>query len=178
MEARSLRLFFGLPLPLDLCENLGQWRRNHPGIEGWSRAEGLHLTLAFLGQRPLTSLPGLEGIARSIAARHGEMDLRTAALGSFSHSGTTRLLWLGVCPSQALAALAEDLRRNLVTAGEVIDAKPFHPHVTLARFRQAQPMASFTDPPVQEFTVGDLTLFESRPRGCYAGLRSWRLQRV
>ena len=178
MEARPLRLFFGLPLPPDLRENLGQWRRNYPGIEGWCRTEGLHLTLAFLGQRPPGSLPGLEGIATASAHRHGAFALTTGALGSFSRSGTTRLLWLGLAPSPPLTALAEDLRRDLLAAGEAIDSKPFHPHVTLARFRQARPMAGFTDPSVQGFTADGLTLYESHPSGCYTGLRSWPLQRV
>ena len=178
MEGRHLRLFFGLPLPLGLRENLDQWRRDHPGIEGWSRSEGLHLTLTFLGQRPAGSLPGLEGIATAIAHRHRAFALTTGALGSFSRSGTTRLLWLGLAPSPALAALAEDLRGNLLAANEAIDTKPFHPHVTLVRFRQAQPMAGFTDPPVQDFMADCLTLFESHPQGCYTAVRSWPLQRV
>jgi len=180
MEGRplSLRLFFGLPLPLDLRENLDQWRRNYPGIEGWSRSEGLHLTLAFLGQRSAGSLPGLEGIARAIARRHGPFALSTMALGSFSRSRTTRLLWLGLAPSPALGALAEDLRGSLLAGGETVDTRPFHPHVTLARFRQALVLAAFTDPSVQDFTADCLTLFASRPQGCYTGLQSWHLQRV
>ena len=178
MEAHPLRLFFGLPLPLGLRENLDQWRRNYPGIEGWSRNEGLHLTLAFLGQRPTGSLPGLAGIAAAIAHRHQDFALTTGGLGSFSRSGTTRLLWLGLGPSPALVALAEDLRRTLLAAGEAIDIKPFHPHVTLARFPQAQPLAGFTNPCDQSFRAECLTLFESHPQGCYTGLRSWHLPRV
>jgi 2'-5' RNA ligase len=178
MEARPLRLFFGLLLPAKLREDLARWRGNHPGIEGWCRTEGLHLTLAFLGQRPAGALPVLEGIATAVAGRHATIALTTGMLGSFSRTGTTRLLWLGLAPSPALEALAEDLRRNLLAAGEVIDTKPFHPHVTLARFRQARPMAEFADLSVQDFTADRLTLFESHPLGCYTGLLSWHLQRV
>jgi RNA 2',3'-cyclic 3'-phosphodiesterase len=178
MEADSLRLFFGLPLPAELREDLAWWRGKYPGLEGWCRTEGLHLTLAFLGQRPAGVLPVLEGIATAVAGRHGGFALTTGGLGSFSRSGTTRLLWLGLASSPALTVLAEDLRRNLLAAGEAIDTKPFHPHVTLARFRQARPMAGFTDPSVQGFTANCLTLFESHPQGCYTGLRSWHLQRV
>ena len=105
MEAHPLRLFFGLPLPLGLRENLDQWRRNYPGIEGWSRNEGLHLTLAFLGQRPTGSLPGLAGIAAAIAHRHQDFALTTGGLGSFSRSGTTRLLWLGLVAGAVTGAL-------------------------------------------------------------------------
>jgi RNA 2',3'-cyclic 3'-phosphodiesterase len=178
MEARPLRLFFGLSLPLDLRASLAHWRRAYSEIEGWSKAEGLHLTLAFLGQRPLESLPGLEELSKSVAARHGAFELCTASLGTFSRFGTTRLLWLGLTPSPALAALAEDLRRTLLAGGETIDTKPFHPHLTLARFRQVQPMAGFADPMALRFTADRLTLFESRPQGCYTGLQSWPLQRV
>jgi len=178
METRTLRIFFGLPLPGDLRGDLARWRENYPGIEGWCRTEGLHLTLAFLGQRPVESLPGLESIATAVAGRHGGFSLTIGTLGSFSRSGTTRLLWLGLAPSPALEGLAEDLRRSLLATGEAIDTRPFHPHVTLARFRQARTMAEFTDPPIQGFTADCLTLFESHPQGCYTGLRSWRLQRV
>jgi RNA 2',3'-cyclic 3'-phosphodiesterase len=178
MEARELRLFFALPLPRDLRERLGQWGRSHAGVEGWSRTEDLHLTLAFLGLRPGDSLDRLASLAAPVALRHGALALRTASLGSFSPSGTARLLWLGLAPSPALAALAEDLRGALLAAGEAVDLKPFHPHLTLARFRRAQPLGRFRDPPVLPFTADRFTLFESRPLDGHAGLRSWSLQEV
>jgi 2'-5' RNA ligase len=161
-----------------LRENLARWRGTYSGIEGWSRAEGLNLTLAFLGQRPTGAVPSLEGIATVVAGRHGSLGLTPVGLGSFSRSGTTRLLWLGLAPSPALAALALDLRGSLLAAGETFGTKPFHPHVTLARFHHGRPLAEFTDPPLQGFTADSLTLFESHPQGCYTGLRSWPLQRV
>jgi len=176
METHPLRLFFGLPLPSALREALARWQRNHPGVEGWSRAEGLHLTLAFLGQRPEASLQGLEAVAAAVACRHQTFALATGALGTFSRSGTTRLLWLGLAPSPALASLAGDLRGRLLASGEALDTKPFHPHVTLARFRQAQVMAMFKAPQAQGFNVDRLTLFESHPQGSYTELRSWSLQ--
>jgi 2'-5' RNA ligase len=104
--------------------------------------------------------------------------LQTAALGSFSHHETTRLLWLGLAPAPALMALVNDLRESLHMANETFDTKPFHPHVTLARFRRAQPMAGFIAPPAQSFAVDGLTLFESSPQGSYTALRSWPLPRV
>ena len=178
MEARALRLFFGLPLPSDLREPLHRWRQRQPETEGWSRPPGLHLTLAFLGQRPALALSGLEEVATAVAGRHASLVLHTAALGGFPRSGATRLLWLGLAPSPELAALADDLRGALHAAEESFDTKAFHPHVTLARFRQPRSLDGFLAPPVLPFTTDRLTLFESRSQGGYTELQSWPLRRV
>lgn len=178
MEGRGLRLFFALPLPGGLGADLDRWRHGFAGIEGWCSAADLHLTLAFLGHRPPSVLPGLEGLGAAVAARHRAFPLKTAALGSFSKGPTTRLLWLGLEAAPALEALAADLRRALLAAGESLDTRPFHPHLTLARFKQAQPFGAFKDPPTQAFPADRLVLFESRPRGHHAVLGSWALRGV
>lgn len=177
MEAPSLRLFFGLPLPPGVQETLGRWERSCGDIEGWSRAEGLHMTLAFLGQRgkgPST----LEPLGAAVAARHAAFDLSSAKLGSFSRGAFTRLLWLGWLPSPPLEAFATDLRRALEKADEAFDPKPFYPHVTLARFKQARRLDAFSDPPQMRFAADRLVLFESHPQGRYLPLRTWPLREV
>ncbi|HJV38523.1 MAG TPA: 2'-5' RNA ligase family protein [Geothrix sp.] len=83
MAEPSLRLFFALPLPPALQTSLGRWQAAHPGIDRWSRPEGLHLTLAFLGERPAEGLPGLEALGAEIANRHRAFPLATAGLGAF-----------------------------------------------------------------------------------------------
>lgn len=178
MEARRLRLFFGLPLPPEAQEVLGRWQRSFPGIEGWSRSEGLHFTLAFLGQRPAEALPDLERLAAAVAARHRAFDLNSTGLGTFSRGDSTRLLWLGLAPCRALEDLAADLRGALEGAGEAMDPKPFRAHLTLARFRQARRLAEFADPPPLRFPADRLVLFESQPQSRYTPLRAWHLRRV
>ena len=176
--SKGRRLFFALWPPAALAAALhGQAAELQARWGGRvMRADTLHLTLAFLGQRPEASLQGLEAVAAAVACRHQTFALATGALGTFSRSGTTRLLWLGLAPSPALASLAEDLRGRLLASGEALDTKPFHPHVTLARFRQAQVMAMFKAPQAQGFNVDRLTLFESHPQGSYTELRSWSLR--
>jgi len=178
VEARDLRLFFALPLPPEAQAALDRWCRELAGFEGWSVSEGLHLTLAFLGQRAATALPGLEATAAAVAARHAAFDLHTAGLGTFSSGETTRLLWLGLAPAPALETLAGDLRGALAAAGEAIDPKPFRAHITLARFRQACRLDAFSRPPALPIAVERLVLFESRSQGRYAALRAWNLRRV
>lgn len=178
MEGGVLRLFFALPLPADLRESLDCWQRGQAEVEGWTRPEGLHLTLAFLGERSAEAVSTLLTIAGPIADRHRSFRLCTAGLGGFPTAGTARVLWLGLESSPALEALAADLRGTLAAAGEAFDAKPFRPHLTLARWRRARTVAGFAPPPPIPFTVGRLVLFESRPRGCYTPVGDWNLRRV
>lgn len=171
----ALRLFFGLALPDDLRRDLGRWQRGQSGIAGWSRSEGLHLTLAFLGVRTSDAATGLAGAGVAVAARHPPLRLRTTALGGFPEGDRARVLWLGLGHDPALEALAEDLRAVLADRGEAFDAKAFRPHITLARFKRPHPVASFPVVPSGTFLVQELVLFESRPQGWYVPFRSWKL---
>jgi 2'-5' RNA ligase len=174
---RALRLFFALPLPPGLGEALERWRPALPHAP-WARPEGLHVTLAFLGERPVEALAALERIASSVAAGHRAFGLRTAGLGGFPTCERARVLWLGLEPSPALDGLAGDLRRALAAGGEAFDAKPFRAHITLARFRQPLPLAAFGDPAPAAFAADRLVLFESGPQGSYTPLGTWHLRPV
>ena len=177
MEGRALRLFFALPLPPELRDALGRWQQDR-GPARWVRPEDLHLTLAFLGERPAEVLPALEALAALVAPRHGAFSLRTARLGGFPREERTRILWLGLEPCPVLETLAEDLRGALASGGQAFDAKPFRAHITLARLRQPRPLATFTSPPPATFAAEGFTLFESRAQGGYTPLRTWPLRRV
>lgn len=173
-----MRLFFALPLPAGPGAALGRWQRMQAGVEGWSRPEGLHLTLAFLGVRAPEGLAPLDAAGAAVAARHRAFTLRTTGLGGFPGGDRARVLWLGVAPCPALEALTADLRGTLATAGEAFDSKPFRAHLTLARFRRARSVATLTDPPPAAFAADRLILFESAPRGCYTALRTWHFREV
>lgn len=178
MAEPPLRLFFALPLPPALRESLATWQGDHPEIEGWSRPEGLHLTLAFLGDRPAEGLPSLEALGAGVAIRHRAFPLATAGLGTFPTGSRARVLWLGLAPTPALAALAADLRRALAEGGEAFDAKPFRAHITLARLRKPRALGPFAAPSAAAFEADRLVLFESRPQGSYTPLRAWNLRTV
>jgi 2'-5' RNA ligase len=177
VEVGPRRLFFALPLPLDVRAALDHWQRAQPPAR-WSKAEGLHVTLAFLGERPAEGLPGLEALAAAVAARHRAFELRTTGLDGFPERERARILWLGLGASGPLDALAGDLRRALKAAGEAFDPKPFRAHITLARFRRPGPLAAFEDPPPAAFAADRLVLFESGPQGSYTPLGAWHLRSV
>jgi len=178
MEARPLRLFFGLPLPPEALDALDRWERATPGVAGWVRLRGLHLTLAFLGAREAGALPALEACASSVALRHGPLELTTAALGAFPGSRAARVFWLGLAPAPALDDLVADLRNTLAAAGEGFDPRPFRPHLTLARFRPARPVPAVAGPEALRFRADRLLLFESLSQGGYATVQGWHLREV
>ncbi|HEX9082685.1 MAG TPA: RNA 2',3'-cyclic phosphodiesterase [Holophagaceae bacterium] len=173
--ADTLRLFFALAPPAPLREALGRWQRDQPGLEGASRPDGLHVTLAFLGPRPASGLPALEALGARVAARHRAFPLATGGLGGFPEGARARVLWLGLAPSPALEALAADLREALAAAGEPFDPKPFRAHLTLARLRRARSLADFPAPRPATFEAEALRLYESRPGGQYLPVRVWNL---
>ena len=177
MAERALRLFFALPLPPEMREALDRWRPALP-LARWARPEGLHVTLAFLGERPAEVLPALASLGAATADRHRTFILGTAGLGGFPLIERARILWLGLEPSPALDSLAGDLRRTLAAAAEAFDAKPFRAHITLARLRQPKSLADLAAPAPAAFAADRLVLYESGPQGSFTPLGTWRLRPV
>src|SRR3972149_2139019 len=70
-EDERLRLFVAIDLPEDVRESLGRLQndlRRHdlPSLR-WTRPEGVHITLKFLGETPASSLPAIEAaLARAV----------------------------------------------------------------------------------------------------------------
>jgi len=106
-----------------------------------TRRETIHLTLAFLGDIAVESLPELQRVASEVS--FAAFDLQLDRFGLWKHN---RLLWAG-CASPPLIDLANVLQKRLLEAGfSVADAKrPFAPHLTLvrkvARLETALPVA-------------------------------------
>ena len=145
-SGESARLFVGLPLGPELGAlaharvaavlDPSHWRL--------PRAEGLHLTLAFLGDQPRARLPELSRIFGEALSGAPRPALVLSGAGGFPRRGAERVLWLGVREEPAGAArLAELHRRALAAAAAAgIDLgdearRPYRPHVTVARPRRA-----------------------------------------
>ena len=170
-----MRLFFALPLPLDAKRVLGGWMEAHPGPR-WARPEGLHLTLAFLGELPEADHSALSACGRAVSSRHGAFELETAGLSRFPRPQGASILFLEVRASSPLQALVTDLRGELRNAGLPLDPKPFRPHLTLARPRK--PWSCADGPGPMAWRAERLLLLESRqgPTGSeYREAGAWEL---
>ncbi|MFJ9519229.1 RNA 2',3'-cyclic phosphodiesterase [Kitasatospora sp. NPDC101801] len=130
-----MRLFVAVNPPVDAVQELADAvapLRELPGAERlrWTEVAGWHLTLAFLGELPVTELPALTGLLARSAGEHGAHRLRLAGSGCFGD----RALWAGVDGEvRALRRLAETVRAGVTELGVESDRLGFQPHLTLAR---------------------------------------------
>jgi 2'-5' RNA ligase len=138
----------------------------------WVRADGVHLTLRFLGEVEAHRLEAIVSAVRSGTAGHPPLRMRTDGLGTFPERGRPRVAWLGlVDEAGTLASLRDALERALERAGFARETRAFHPHLTLGRVRAgADPAAvlSRTPPPAPvPFEADEFVLMESEvgPQG-------------
>ncbi len=143
------------------------------------REEALHVTLVFLGPRPAEVVGPLWDVAA--AAARGRRAARLTPQGVNAIPGRRpRLFALDLADEGGCAA---DLQRAVAGAltGDGLhqpEARPFWPHVTLARVRRGARAESWSPekPLPGPFTSRSLTLYESRPSP--AGARYRALERL
>ena len=105
----------------------------------WVRAEQLHLTIAFLGEVEESRAAVAAGVI-SGGVDQAPFEVEFEGLGVFPPRGAPRALWVGIGLGEAeLRALARGIAEALMRAGFVLDARPFSPHLTLARWKVSRP---------------------------------------
>lgn len=109
-----------------------------PARVSWERAEKMHLTLKFFGDVEAARAGALSAALARAAASAGTLALRLEGTGVFPSPGRPNVLWLGVADGAGgLPRLHARVEQECAAAGFAREARPFHPHVTLARVRQA-----------------------------------------
>lgn len=147
MVTETARVFFALWPPATLADDLaGLAGQLAPTCGGRpTRADTVHLTLAFIGDIDASRLPDLAAAAQGLALP--PFDLTLDRLGYWPHN---RIVWAGCnAPPAALGELAAILHARLMAAGFAVDRGEtgFFPHVTLLRKGTRAPAASLLEPP-------------------------------
>ena len=152
-----MRLFFALWPPAATVTALAEWAAQVQVLTGGrvTRAESIHLTLAFLGDGAEERVAGALRAARSVRGARHQLPIEQAK--RWSHND---VVWVG--PTKippALAALAQSLRTELDKEGFALEARPFAAHVTL--IRKARPAAELPPLPRVVWPVSEFTLVHS-----------------
>ncbi|MEU3461068.1 RNA 2',3'-cyclic phosphodiesterase [Streptomyces sp. NPDC006733] len=132
----TVRVFIALAPPDRAKEELARELRpaydTHPDMR-WNRIEDWHITLAFLGELPVGTVPLLRRPLGGLAAGHRAPRLALRGSGNFDD----RVLWTGIDGDlDALHRLAAEVRGVVRSCGVPLEERPLRPHLTLARARR------------------------------------------
>ncbi|MFD7909250.1 RNA 2',3'-cyclic phosphodiesterase [Streptomyces sp. NPDC059752] len=135
-QAATVRVFIALAPPDDAKEELEQ--RLQPAYAAyprmrWNRIEDWHITLAFLGELPVTALELLRPPLAELARARRPLRLALRGGGHFDE----RVLWTGIDGDlEGLHLLASEVRAAVTDCGIPFHGRPLRPHLTLARSRR------------------------------------------
>jgi 2'-5' RNA ligase len=100
----------------------------------WTRPEGTHLTLKFLGETPRSKSSAVDGALREAATGGAGITLSLGKVGSFEDRRGPRVIFVTVEGDlDALQTLAARVDTALGQEGFPRERRPFQPHLTLAR---------------------------------------------
>jgi RNA 2',3'-cyclic 3'-phosphodiesterase len=139
-----IRLFCGLQLPPEAVAMLVSWQQAH--LTGGRPAEhrrvvppgNLHVTLAFLGHRPVAEVTVVAAELGAAGAAAGPIELRAVSYRETRSVGMVVFDDVG----GAAGALADDLQARLERLGILRrERRPWLPHITVVRFRERAGLA-------------------------------------
>ncbi|MBX5477052.1 MAG: RNA 2',3'-cyclic phosphodiesterase [Clostridia bacterium] len=148
-----LRCFAAVRIEEEPRQAIAAWQEElrSTGLDArWVAPAQLHLTLKFFGDLQRSTVEALARALGEAMDRQRPFHITLRGAGAFPNLKRPRVLWVGVgqgAPAlAALAAVVEEVARGL---GVPFDARPFEPHLTVARLRDgAAPVAlpaAFTD---------------------------------
>ena len=138
LQSLRMRLFVGVPLADAVVRELAavaarlrtDESRARPGAGRlrWTEPESWHITLQFLGNASLEQCECLK--TRLGEVRSATVEVRLGELGFFDRAG---VFYADVTVTPALAGLQQRVVAATGKCGFVVEAREFHPHITLAR---------------------------------------------
>ena len=135
-----VRSFIAIHLPPDVRAELTSLEdklkaRRHPFVK-WVDPKSMHLTLKFLGDVTVDSIPQIVEAMAGVAKAHSPFDLQVAGTGAFPNWQRPQVVWVGVGgESDKLNDLHRNLESALSPMGFTPEPRSFSAHLTLGRLR-------------------------------------------
>ena len=171
-----MRAFLAIDLPDPLHAALAEAQqvfRSACRDARWTRPEGIHLTLKFLGQiSDAQTQQVVEALAQIGPFQPFSVEVK--GFGFFPQARRPRVFWAGVAAPAALAELAARVESHMEKIGFAREDRTFNPHLTLARFEVPRPqpaleaaVAGRATTSLGNFEASEFFLFESKlsPQG-------------
>jgi RNA 2',3'-cyclic 3'-phosphodiesterase len=164
-----MRLFVAIPMGAAVVEELAaigaRLKSREDGLR-WAAAESWHITLQFLGKTDEEQTACVLERLRAVRSRPVEIALE--GLGFFEGAG---VFFAGVRLTPELITLEQRVTAATELCGFVPEARPFHPHITLARSRGNAGQSGLRalrrkvqgEPRFKRFVAREFLLYESFP---------------
>ncbi|HEY5168669.1 MAG TPA: RNA 2',3'-cyclic phosphodiesterase [Thermoleophilia bacterium] len=162
VKPERLRLFVACDLPQDVERAVTAWQRKRLGAhEDLRVAPALHLTLAFLGSLDAARVPDLERVLKGIEWTRAECRFKEPLF--LPAHGPRRVVALELeDPSDELRRVQSAVSAGLAAEGLYEpEARPWLPHVTVARFRRPGHPFSLQNVNIGPFGVVRMVLYSS-----------------
>lgn len=160
----TVRTFIALALAPEIKQAIAAYlqplKKLASGI-AWVKSENLHLTLKFLGDTPAAQIPEMAAAMAAICARYQPVAARISGSGFFPNANKPRVLWLAVkTHNDDLARLAQEIDNACAQWGFRKEARPFAPHLTVARVRDGAAAAVVASMQERQFSSPETVLRE------------------
>jgi RNA 2',3'-cyclic 3'-phosphodiesterase len=134
----------------------------------WVKPDHMHLTLVFLGEVSEAQAPAvIDAVSRPIAMP--PFGITFQGLGVFPSHGGPRAMWVGITDGASeLTQLQHEIAQRVTDVGIALESRPFHPHLTLGRWRQSRPsdrrrvLAASRPDVLARVALSGATLYHSR----------------
>jgi 2'-5' RNA ligase len=168
----TTRIFIGFKCPPleDLVHLILKLKRQSAHLKTrWTLPESWHITSHFIGPVPTDAIELYKESIRHTAANYKSFSTEVYQLGLFPDTNRPRILWAGLSKTEDLRNVYDTLGDQLKLRSYTMPEKPYHPHITIARFKTTIYFA-----PIQEallnyqyhsfgtIQIKEITLFESR----------------
>ena len=139
----------------------------------WLAANRLHITIRFIGEVDDVRAAAIVAALQSPLDVQ-PFDLTLAGTGTFPKRGPPRVVWTGIEQGRdGLIAVEREVSSRLTTFAIPPEGRPYSPHLTLARVREAAGLRSASllegleDRSLGTTCIDTITLFQSRlsPKG-------------
>jgi len=177
-----MRIFVALDLDDDIRQRIQTFMdgvQNFSPDARWVNAASLHVTLKFIGEKPIEIVEQIKsGLAQ---VRAEPIEITFGGYGFFPTAKAARVFWVGIKAGPQLADLASKVDDITKPLGVPEENRAFSPHLTLARggsgsgapgqrkddrankvfTRLQEKLAALPDPQFGTITVREFFLYQS-----------------
>jgi 2'-5' RNA ligase len=144
--ARSVRLFVAVDVPDDVKAGVAgviePFRDRIPGAR-WTRRDGWHVTLKFLGATWPRMVEPVKGAVTEAAGRFAPFQTSMTEIGAFPSARRARVVWAGLADPEGRFAEIVTQLDDLLKEDFTPEDREFTPHLTVARLQTPRALDEF-----------------------------------